>query len=395
MSSGTARKVGVVLAAAVGLAGLGLWSGCEKKQPPQPAPQTQPAPTTEAPKRPVTAPEAMDAAPTPGPAPETRPAPADAAAAVGTPPVPAPGTPPTGAKKSYVIGVIAKSNSNQVFLAARTGAEDAARDLSAKYGIDVKIDWRTPNTEDAQRQAQNIEQLVSAGVSGITISVTDAKVLTSAINAAVDRGVPVVTFDSDASESKRFATYGMDDEYCGKLLMREMSQLLGGKGVVAVLAGNQTAPNLQARVRGVREEGKNHPGIRIKDVYYHAETAVDAVARLEQVQGANPDIEGWIMVGGWPLFTANALDKIVPAKVVAVDTLPQQLEYVKKGEVHVLLGQKCHGWGYETVTMLVEKLHNNKLPASEVVSFEPDRVTRENVARFEGLWQRWLSGNTK
>ena len=117
----------------------------------------------------------------------------------------------------------------------------------------------------------------------------------------------------------------------------------------------------------------------------------EAVAKIEQVQQANPDINGWIMVGGWPLFTQNALDKIAPvAKVVSVDTLPQELAYVKNGQVQVLLGQKCYGWGYETVSMLVDKIHNNKAPAQVINTFAPDRVTKENVAEYEGLWDKWL-----
>ena len=65
--------------------------------------------------------------------------------------------------------------------------------------------------------------------------------------------------------------------------------------------------DLQARVAGVREEAARHPGIEIVDAYYHKETPQDAAAKVEQVQGANPEIAGWAMVGGWPLFTDHAI----------------------------------------------------------------------------------------
>src|SRR5258708_30984098 len=68
-----------------------------------------------------------------------------------------------GAERTITIGMIGKSQSNPVFPIARTGAEDAARDLSAKLHLNIKIDWRTPNDEDAQKQAEAIEQLVLAG----------------------------------------------------------------------------------------------------------------------------------------------------------------------------------------------------------------------------------------
>src|SRR5256885_9057845 len=73
-------------------------------------------------------------------------------------------------KKSYTIGLVAKSQSNPVFQAARVGAMDAARDLGKKHGIEIKIDWRTPNEEDAQKQPEAIEQLALPEAHGITLS---------------------------------------------------------------------------------------------------------------------------------------------------------------------------------------------------------------------------------
>src|SRR5213075_1506764 len=97
-------------------------------------------------------------------------------------------------KKSYTIGLVAKSQGNPVFQAARVGANDAAKELGGKYGIEINIDWRTPNEEDAQKQAAAIEQLVLSGANGIAVSCSDANKLTDAINSAVKNGVPVATF---------------------------------------------------------------------------------------------------------------------------------------------------------------------------------------------------------
>ncbi len=294
-------------------------------------------------------------------------------------------------KKSLVIGVVAKSQSNPVFQAARTGAEDACRDLSKKLNIDIKPNWRTPTNEDAQQQAQFVEQLVSQGADGIAISCTDAKVLTGAINDAVSKGVQVVTFDSDAPESKRMAYYGIDDVEAGREVARQLAKAMSEKGTVAILAGNQNAPNLQTRVRGVKEELAKFKDIKVKDTYYHKETANDAAAMVQQVQNANPEISGWAMVGGWPLFTQNALDGIYDkAKVVSVDTLPEQLAYVKNGQVQALIGQDCYGWGYQSVVMLVDKLSSDKAPEKVINTFKLAIVTKDNVSEYEGLWQKWL-----
>jgi ribose transport system substrate-binding protein len=302
-----------------------------------------------------------------------------------------PATTPAAGGKKIVIGIVAKSNSNAVFQVAKVGAEDAAKRLSKELNMDISIDWRTPDKEDAQAQANNIETLVTTGASGIAVSCSDANKVTDAINHAVASGIPVTTFDSDAPDSKRFALYGTDDDKCGQLVMAELAKIMGGKGVVAILAGNPNAPNLQKRVQAVKDEAKKYPGITILNVFNHVETPADAAACVEQAMQANPQITGWAMIGGWPLFTDNAL-KWAPGtvKVVSVDALPAQLNYVRDGHVQELLAQQCYEWGNTSVQLLVDKIVNNKTPPASFVPSDLIPVTKDNVEDYSKKWDVWL-----
>jgi ribose transport system substrate-binding protein len=295
------------------------------------------------------------------------------------------------AEKTYTFGIVAKSNNNPVFQAAKTGAEDEAKALSEKNGVTIKIDWRTPNEEDPQKQVEAIEQLVNAGAAGIAVSASDANKLTDAINSAVAKGVVVTCFDSDVPKSKRMANFGTDDIDAGHKVMEELAKEMGNKGVVAILAGNQNAPNLQKRVAGVKEIAAKSPGIKIIDTYYHKETPQDAAAKVEQVQQAHPEITGWAMVGGWPLFTDNAL-KWSPGsvKVVAVDALPAELGYLRDGHVQVLLAQQVYEWGTKSVDMLYNKVALHKDPPSTFVKGQLIPVTKANVEEFAKNWDKWL-----
>jgi ribose transport system substrate-binding protein len=290
-------------------------------------------------------------------------------------------------EKILTIAMIAKSSTNPVFLSARTGAEAAAKELSKRHGIRVVIDWRTPPTEDGQVQAQRIAQAVNEGADAVLISCSDAAKVTGAINDAVDRGVPVMTFDSDAPRSKRFAFYGVDDVDTGEKVMAELARQLDGNGKIAILAGNQNAPNLRKRAEGVRKGAAAHPGIEIVGTFYHIETPQDAAAEVIRVTHAYPEISGWAMIGGWPLFTKTLLTDLDPAqvKVVAVDALPAQLPYVEKGIAPVLLAQPTYLWGYVSVEKIVEKLHLGK-NVPMINRMDLVRVTRENL----GEWARQL-----
>jgi len=297
------------------------------------------------------------------------------------------GTAPAAPPKTIKIAMIAKSSTNPVFLSARTGAETAAAELSRKYGINVVIDWRTPPTEDGQVQAQRIAQAVNEGDNAVLISCSDAGKVTGAIDDAVARGVPVMTFDSDAPASKRFAFYGVDNTDTGAQVMDELARELGGKGHVAILAGNQNAPNLQLRVKGVLQAAAKYPGIDIVGTFYHPETPQDGAAEVVRAMNAYPQINGWAMVGAWPLFTTTLLTDLDPAKVkvVAVDALPAELVYVDKGIAPVLLAQPTYQWGYVSVEKIVDKMYLNQ-DVPEINRMELVRVTRDNL----GAWARQL-----
>jgi len=287
------------------------------------------------------------------------------------------------------IAVIAKSSTNPVFLAARTGAEAAARELGAKNNIRIEVLWLTPPQEDAQVQAQRIQQAVNDGADAILISCSDAGKVTGVINDAVARGVQVMTFDSDAPQSKRFAYYGVDDIKTGQQTMAELATLMNGKGKVAILAGNQNAPNLQRRVQGAKEEAKRS-GMQIIGVFNHVETAQDATAEVVRVDNAYPDIQGWAFIGGWPLFAQSLLTDgtFAKLKVASVDALPAELAYVDRGVVPVLLAQPVYKWGYVGVQTIVDKVHLKKA-VPPIIPMELVRVTKANLGDWARQLQAW------
>lgn len=298
-----------------------------------------------------------------------------------------------GGKRKILIGFIGKSLTNDVFQAAQSGARDAAKELSEKYGVEIDLEIRTPNDEDATKQAEAIEALTRGGAAGIAVSASEANTITPSIDKAVAKGVAVMCFDSDAPRSKRFAFYGTDDVSCGARIMAELAKEMGDQGTVAILGGNQSAPNLQKRVRGAKEELAKHPNLKLNDpgVFYHVETPEKSAEAVQTAQNANPGIQGWAFIGGWPLFTADALKW--PAgtiKVVACDALPAQLNYLRDGHVQALFAQDCYGWGTKSLAILLEKIIRHKTPPEEKVIDPLTLVTKENADEYGNNWNKWL-----
>ena len=293
-------------------------------------------------------------------------------------------------KKSLKIVMIAKSTSNPVFLAARVGAEAAAKEITEKDGIKVEVDWRTPANEDGQEQAQRIAQAVNDGADAVLLACSDAGKVNGAINDAVAKGVQVMTFDSDAPDSKRFAFYGPDDIEVGTNVMKELMVQTGGKGNVGILGGNQNAPNLQKRIKGIKDEAKKYPGVKIVDTFYHLETPQDAANELLKAMKARPEIDAWALPGGWPLFTKTLLTELDPAKVkiVSVDCMPVQLPYIEKGIAPVMFAQPVYKWGYESVKIMVDKLGKGK-DVPVINKMELVRVSKENLSEWAKQLKDW------
>jgi len=292
--------------------------------------------------------------------------------------------------KTFTIAMIAKSSTNPVFLSGRQGAEAAAAELSKPGEVTVKIDWLTPPNEDGSVQAQRIAEAVNSGANAILLSSSDAGKVRGAVNEAVDRGVPVMTFDSDVPDSKRFSFYGGDDVKMGTQVMDELATQMGGKGKIGIIAGNQNALNLQARVRGVREAAAKYPGITIVNAFYHAETPQDAAAEVLRVKNAYPEMNGIAMIGGWALFTRTLLTDLDPKKIkiVSVDALPAELPYVEAGLAPVLFAQPTYNWGYVSVKTIFDHVYLKK-EVPPHVQMDLVRVSKDNLGTWARQLQAW------
>ena len=284
------------------------------------------------------------------------------------------------------FAVIPKSLDLPVFNYAKVGAEREA----AKRG-NIEILWRGPETADQLKQKEILESFITQRVDGIAISCLNGDFLTETIDRAIAAGIPVVTWDADAPKSKRIAFYGIDDRAAGRILGEQAVSLIGGKGKVAIIT-SVGATNLQRRLDGVREVLARHKDVQVVEVYDIKEDTVRCAELIASGTNRYPDLAAWISVGGWPVFTRNAL-AAVPArtKVIAFDTIPPAPDLLKAGRVQVLIGQKYFGWGREAVRLLAD-IKAGKMPASPVVDSGLDVVTAANVDEYVARWKELEKG---
>jgi ribose transport system substrate-binding protein len=293
----------------------------------------------------------------------------------------------TKAPEKLRFMIIPKALDIPVFNYAKIGAERQAKE----YG-NVEILWNAPTSADQLKQKEILESAITQRVDGIAISSLNGDFLTETINKAVDAGIPVTTWDSDAPKSKRYAFYGVDDVASGRIMGEETVRLLGGKGKIAIIT-SVGATNLQRRLDGMKEALAKAPGIQIVETYDIKEDSIRCAEMMASGTTRYPDLSAWLSTGGWPVFTRNATATVDPAKtkVISFDTIQPALDLLREGKVTVLVGQKYFGWGSESVKLLYDIKHG-KMPASPIIDSGVDVVTKENVDDYVTKWKKMESG---
>lgn len=109
------------------------------------------------------------------------------------------------ARKKLTIAWVTKSLGNPVFDLGRSGALQKAKELTAAGAVDVQVQVLGPVSADAVEQARILDDLISRRVDGIAVSCNDPTACIAPINRAVAAGIPVMTWDLDSPQSKRFA----------------------------------------------------------------------------------------------------------------------------------------------------------------------------------------------
>jgi len=236
---------------------------------------------------------------------------------------------------------------------AQAGLTDAAKQLG------VKSELTGPEKFDPQEQLRAFQKVVESKPAGIMISVTRPELFQDAINAAIAQGIPVITVDSDAPNSKRIMFVGTDNFRAGGESTKCMADNLKGQGQVVVI----TIPgqlNVDERLRGVNETLKKYPGIKIVqaiDDKGDPRVANDNIAALLK---AKAKIDGIISLeasgGSGAAEALHRLDVKIP--IVGFDKDPETLDWIDRDGITATVTQKPYVMAYYALKF-ADDLHHN------------------------------------
>lgn len=247
----------------------------------------------------------------------------------GQAPAPA-GAPAGGEGATYVL--VPKNLGNPYFDTANLGAQEAAAELG------VTVLYQGSATADATEQIQLLNSLIAQQVDGLAISANDADALVPTGQAAIEAGIPVVSWDAEIAPGGRTVhVLQAVSEDIGRGQVQLISELIGGEGQIAILSATSTAPNQNEWIKWMEEEltKPEYAGIELVATVYGDDEDEKSYNEAQGLMKTYPDLKGIISpttVG--VAAAARAVQdagKIGQVMVTGLGTPNQMREYVKSG----------------------------------------------------------------
>jgi len=241
--------------------------------------------------------------------------------------------------------------------AAGAGFSQAANQLK------VKADFVGPDEYDPAAEKAAFDKALTKKPTGILVSAADAKLLKDSIASAVAAGVPVITVDSDAPDSKRLYFIGTNNYQAGVTGGQRLATELKGKGNVVVFTMPGQA-NLAERLRGYRDALENSPQIKIVRVVDIAGDPRVAFDTTNEILGKEKNkVDAFVCLealAGKEVANVLSENKVTDKVVIAMDTDPDTLDWVRKGVIAATISQKPYTMTYVGLRML-DDLYHHKL----------------------------------
>jgi ribose transport system substrate-binding protein len=263
-------------------------------------------------------------------------------------------------KRMPTILVSPKGLVHSFWLTVRAGADEAGEEFNAR------IIWKGPALEtDVAGQISIVEEYINKKVDAIVLAACDSKALIPVIKGALDKKIPVITFDSGV-DSDLPLCFVATDNILGATKGGEMLvKLIGGRGKVACIPIVPGAATSIMREKGFKDAIARFPEVRLVAVQYSQSEVAVAMQVTENILVAHPDLDGIFAanepgaIGAAQVLKAKGL--LGKVKLVGFDASPNQIQMLQDGGVQALVVQNPFAMGYLGVKAALDALAGKKV----------------------------------
>jgi ribose transport system substrate-binding protein len=304
----------------------------------------------------------------------------------------------SAADKQLVI--VVKGLDNPFFEAIHQGCEKWNKENT---GSGYHCFYTGPaSTSDEAGEAQIVgDMLAKADTAAIAISPSNAPLIANVIRTANPK-IPVMTVDADLKKEDaglRKTYLGTDNYLMGYRLGEYTKKAKPNGGTVCLIEGNAAADNILRRAQGFRDAVTG-----VKDLQalkgeggwtevagcpvFTNDDGAKGVQAMTDILAANPKLDSFAIMGGWPLFGAPQpyrdlmkplADRIASGDFVvgAADTIGDEVAIAKEGLVTALVGQRPFEMGYLAPQVMIKLIEGEEV--EDPVFTGLDECTKDNA----------------
>lgn len=281
--------------------------------------------------------------------------------------------------KSKTVAVITKGSDSDFWNDMKNGAFSAA----TEYNIDITFEG-PDSEEDYESQNKMIENAVSKNVGAIVLSAIDYEKNAPAVQKAIDKGIKVITVDSDVDADGKELFIGTDNVSAGKKAAEQAIELCKNKKSVNIGIVNygENTENGKQRLKGFTDyidKVKNAKVVASVNVESNAESAtLGAKQLIEENKGINVLIgfNEWSTLGvGCAIKELNLKDEVFG---IGFDSNVNCVGMLETGEIDTLIVQNPFSMGYLSVSKAAELLLGNA-KTDGVIETDTYVVNRKNM----------------
>ena len=299
--------------------------------------------------------------------------------------------------RRITIAMMPKSKGNAYFIACRQGAEEAAKQLG------VNLIWDGPTDPDPAKQNEIVETWITRGVDVIAVAVENRGGISGVLRKARQKGIKVVTFDSDADPDARDLFVNQaTPQGIGYTLMDTAAAVMGGKGDFAIITASLTANNMNEWQKYIEQRrAANFPAVRMVALRPCDDLQPKAFDEARTILNAYPDVK-LIMAICSPAVpgAAEAVKQSgrSDVKVIGLGLPNDNKRYVHAGITQAVILWNTMDLGYLTVltaddlakgrlkvgdaSVQAGRLGTIRLEGDNVVLGTPVVFTRDNIDQY-------------
>lgn len=249
----------------------------------------------------------------------------------------------------------------------------------------------TDAMNDAAKQLSQVENFISQQVDAIFIIPVDTVSAKIMLEKANDASIPIIVVNrAFEGVDKATSFVGSDSLESGIIQMKELADILEGKGNIAIMNGVMGHDAQIKRTQGNIQIIEENPDMKV---------ILEGTAEFDRAKGMTL-MENWLNSGEQidavvanndemaigAIMAAEAAGKLDEIAFAGIDATPDALEYVKSGKLAVTVFQDAKGQGRGGLETAVKAAKGEEVEKSVMIPYE--LVTKENVDEYIKKWEK-------